>query len=231
MVRGVLARCIAGGLFAAALVTVPAAAQQAAPEPTRLAIFDPRQPPPPGPSALRPSRAMSERELVRWAIRELRGWRDQGGRARPPLPPNEYRSAQDQPGAVIYRERSGLLRVLGELGLGILGAGLGGGAGLFGLWLVEELQLDRSARLMAGLVTAGLATVGTTAGVLLGGSLSQGEGRPAETFLFQVLGTLLALPLVVWSIDEGREGIGLAAGATLPVLGAVVGYELSHAAR
>jgi hypothetical protein len=88
---------------------------------------------------------------------------------------------------------------------------------------------DSSVVLAFGLGVAGLVG-GTALGVTAGGFLMGGEGRFLPTLAGAALG-MVAGVLVAFPAGSAIDGGWIIPVLTLPVTGAIIGYELSHSAK
>lgn len=173
---------------------------------------------------------VSDRELIRWASRELARADGRAPGERPPIPPDEYLRRSRRGGGVALPDRTerDVVRLLAELGLGALGAGLGGGAGALLIWAVMESRANPSWVALSVMGGTMLGAVGLTTGVTLGAHLAGGRGNWGQAFLGQLIGSAAALPLVVLALDNDALAAGLVAAGVLPLAGAVLGYEIGH---
>lgn len=172
----------------------------------------------------------SDEELVRWAAREIA--RADGRRAgeRPPVPPDAYLAVGATPDVQLLEDRLEL-RLLAELGLGLGGILLGGGAGALLVWAASESNADPTWMAIAIGSATVLGALGVTAGVTLGAELTGGRGNFGHAFLGQVIGAVLALPLVAIGLANDALPLALVAAGVLPLAGAILGYEVGHGER
>jgi hypothetical protein len=155
----------------------------------------------------------------------------------PPLVPAPEPTPQAEPpaGEVFPREPEAAAPAKGSFSVGramleVLGGGAGGATvGFLSLLLgglVFSPLCDTDECLGPILITG---IVGTTFGVPLGvygaGKLAGGKGKYWPAFVGTIMGGGLGLAAALLSQDEAGTAIGLTAG---PVIGAVIGYELSH---
>jgi hypothetical protein len=172
----------------------------------------------------------SDEELIRWAARELA--RADGRRAgdRPPVPPDAYLATGAAPDVQLLEDRLEL-RLLAELGLGLAGILLGGGAGALLVWAASESNAEPTWMAIAVGSATVLGALGVTAGVTLGAELTGGRGNFGHAFLGQVIGAVLALPLVAIGLANDALPLTLVAAGVLPLAGAILGYEVGHGDR
>lgn len=184
------------------------------------------------PAALDPEADdISDADVIRWASREV-GRED--GRAvgeHPPIPPDEYlRRSRNGPQPIFEADPAGdVLRVLAETGMGTLIGGAGGALGGLLIWAMFETGADGRWTAIAVAAGASAGALSITSGVTLGGELTGGRGNFGQAFLGQLIGAAVALPLVVLALDQDLLPAAIAAAGTLPLVGAVLGYEIGHA--
>jgi hypothetical protein len=179
----------------------PAPAPSGAPLPPPPLVPAPATPEPLVPAPAQPEAPAPQGELIPRASPSL-------------IPP----SPRFEPGRVAFEALGG---VVGGVGLGLGSALLVGG--------LMELSTDCSSEdsgcaLVAAVLALPALAVGIPFGVSIAGRLMGGKGRflPALGGMFAGLGASLLLALT---------GSGLVLGlglVTLPIAGAIVGYELSH---
>jgi hypothetical protein len=172
-------------------------------------------------------------ELIRWASDEVR--RFEGRTARPapaPVPPDAYLGTGAHGHASLPDESErDALRLLAELGGGALGVAVGGGLGALLVWGALESGANPDWLLVAVAAGGTLGAFGVTGGVVLAAEATGGEGKFGHAFIGQLVGSVAALPIVVLGLNEDMPAISIVAGAVLPLAGAILGYELSHASR
>ncbi|MBX3273941.1 MAG: hypothetical protein KF729_26995 [Sandaracinaceae bacterium] len=175
---------------------------------------------------------VSDTELVRWASRELARAARRAVGDWPPVPPDAYLGAGTSRDLRLAGEDSEIgLRLVAELGGGALGLLVGGGAGALFIWAVAEGNAGMEWLSIAVGTAVALGGVGLSAGVTLAGELTGGRGNFGFAFLGQVVGALLALPLVALGQAQDALALTLVAAGVLPLGGAILGYELAHADR
>lgn len=177
--------------------------------------------------------ALSDEELIRWAANEVRVYEGRPPEPpRPPVPPDGY-IGTGVDGHVVLPGEAGrdALRFLAELGGGALGVVVGGGVGALLVWGAIEGNVGPEWTL-AALATAGaLGAFGVTTGVVLGAEAVGGRGRYGDTFIGQLIGAVAALPVVTVGVANDAPALALVAAGVLPLAGAVLAYEVSHADR
>lgn len=156
----------------------------------------------------------------------------QAASSAPPSPPGPaWPSASTSTSAASTSDdrlalQEGRGRMPGALGLEILGGVLGYAIGLAPLY--AALSGDDGGSLPALVVTV---PFGIALGIWLPGMLSGGNGGFGWTFLGQALGGIASVPIVfstLFDTDETGAWVALAAVLTFPIIGGVLGYELSN---
>ncbi|HJL16447.1 MAG TPA: hypothetical protein RMH99_12370 [Sandaracinaceae bacterium LLY-WYZ-13_1] len=170
---------------------------------------------------------VSDTEVIRWAARELGRADGRPTDARPPVPPDPYlgHGSSVPPPSSASQDAA---RILAEIGTGSLGILIGGGAGTLLIWAATEGGANPDWMLVAGASGTVLAALGVSAGVALGADVTGGRGNFGHAFLGQAVGSLSALPFVVYALSQDAPGAALVAAGLLPLAGAVLGYELAH---
>lgn len=202
MLRFVLGTALA----AASLIAAPGAAQQ-----DEFAPADPE---------------LSDTEILRWAAREV-----QRAEPAPPAPPPSYvtHAPPPEPRYITPVEESPALRILAEVLGGVLGASAAGGLGALVIWAADQGGAAPDGMFVAIASSGVLGALGISAGVTLGGELTAGRGNFGHAFLGQVVGAAAAVPLIVSALEHDELAGALAAAALVPLIGAVIGYEVGHA--
>lgn len=175
--------------------------------------------------------AISDVELIRWAANEVR---EHEGRppapALAPVPPDGYLgTGVDGPLALPNESERDALRLLAELGGGTLGVLIGGGLGTLIVWGAAQADANPQWMMVAWTAGAALGAFGVTTGVVLAGEASGGRGNYGHAFIGQLIGGVAALPLVTIGLAEDAPALAVVAAGLLPLAGAVLGYEMSHA--
>lgn len=175
--------------------------------------------------------AISDVELIRWASNEVR---EHEGRppapALAPVPPDGYLgTGVDGPLALPNESERDALRLLAELGGGTLGVLIGGGLGTLIVWGAAQADANPQWMMVAWTAGAALGAFGVTTGVVLAGEASGGRGNYGHAFIGQLIGGVAALPLVTIGLAEDAPALAVVAAGLLPLAGAVLGYEMSHA--
>jgi len=205
------------GLFAVVMLAAPAtAAAQLEPITGDFTIADPD---------------VSDADVIRWASREVGRADGRSVGRRPPEPPDPYLGHDDAPPDVMLAGdvNRDVGRLLGELGGGLLGAVVGGGAGTAIIWAAFEENLTGDWLVLAVGAGTVLGALSVTAGVTLAAHLTGGRGNFGHAFLGQILGGAAALPFVVLALDQDELAAALVAAGLLPLVGAILGYEIGHA--
>jgi len=149
-----------------------------------------------------------------------------GDAVSPPFHPEPPVRLLPPPESIGHRVGRVSLEVLG----GALGSAVGFGVGFYGGTLLSQqvscgLDCNEGAYLTLGVVGVGMA-LSASAGVLGGGALLDGEGR----FLHTLGGAVLAEGAVLGLMALGLESNeALLSFFVAPLVGALVGYEVSHA--
>jgi hypothetical protein len=205
------------------LAIAPAAAR-AQPSTARTVEIVPE---PPSPAA----RDVGDDELLRWASNEVRIYEGRPlAPPRPPGPPDSY-FGTGADGVLTLPDQSArdATRVLAELGGGALGALVGGGLATLMVWGAMEERASTEWMMVAVGAGAALTTVGVTGGVVLAGDAAGGHGNIGDTFIGELIGSAVAVPLITIGIDNDAPVLAFVAAGVLPLAGAILGYELSHA--
>jgi hypothetical protein len=107
--------------------------------------------------------------------------------------------------------------------VGGVGLGLGAVFGIAGLFAIS-VGCDEACAVVASLLALPAIAIGIPLGVSLAGGLMEGQGRflPALGGMFAGVGATLLVGA------SNNEAVTTLAALTLPVAGAVIGYELSH---
>lgn len=138
--------------------------------------------------------------------------------------------AVDDQEVLVYRTPPARgVRGLAEAGAG-LALGVSGGfvLGLGGLGL--GIATDAGFATIGYMVIGGLIgyAVGIPIGVMIAGNAMQGNGKVVAVILGEILGTVAAIAVTIPVANSGGSGAApLLMFATLPVLGSVLGYELT----
>lgn len=172
-------------------------------------------------------------EVARWATQELREHGlAHGSPATTPVPPATYvENNAEAPPATSHRAPSSHdeERILAEVGGGLAGALVGGGAGAFLMWALVDANADPHVLTGAGIAAGTLAAVAIAAGVALSADAAGGQGNFGYALIGQMIGALIAIPIAVLALDNDLIGAAMAATGILSVGGAIVAYEISHA--
>jgi hypothetical protein len=107
--------------------------------------------------------------------------------------------------------------------VGGLGLGIGSAFAIAGLFAISG-GCDEACAIVASLLALPAIALGIPLGVYLAGGLMEGQGRflPALGGMFAGIGATLLVGA------SGNEAVTTLAALTLPIAGAVIGYELSH---
>lgn len=182
--------------------------------------------PPPG-----DSQPLSDEELIRWAANEVRIHERRAPEPpRPPVPPASYLGSEE-PLALPGEGERDALRVLGEFGGGVAGVVIGGALAALAVWCAIEAGAAPDVLLLTGAAATAIGAFAITGGVTLAGDALGGNGRFADAFIGQLIGSLAALPLVTVGLMNDAPGVAIASAALLPLAGALRAYEFSHANR
>lgn len=175
--------------------------------------------------------AISDVELIRWAsnvVREHEGRPPAPPHA--PVPPDGYvGTGVDGPLALPNESERDAVRLLAELGGGALGVLIGGGIGTLIVWGATLADANPQWMMVAWAAGTTLGAFGVTTGVVLAGDASGGRGNYGHAFIGQLIGGVAALPLVTIGLAEDAPALAVVAAGLLPLAGAVLGYEMSHA--
>ncbi len=175
---------------------------------------------------------VSDIELIRWAANEVRLHEHRAYVPSVPMPPDAYLgTGADGVHAMPDESERDALRVLAELGGGVLGLIVGGGLGTLVVWAALEADASPEWMLVAAAAGTTLGAMGMTTGVVLSADAAGGEGNFAYTFIGQLIGSVAALPLVVLGMHADAPAVAIVAASALPLAGAILGYEISHANR
>lgn len=206
----------------ALLLAAPAAAQE-------LRI-DPLEPLPEPPAAAA-DEVISDDALIRWASNEVR--LHEGRAPSPsgvPIPPASYAGVDGPTALPNEGERDGM-RLLAEVGGGALGVLTGGGVAALIIFGALEAGAQPEWMMVAGAGGTVIASFAITAGVVLAGNAVNGRGSFGDAFIGQLVGSLAALPFITAGVLGDAPAVALVAGGLLPLCGAILGYEISHANR
>jgi hypothetical protein len=173
---------------------------------------------------------VSDLELVRWAANEVRLYEGRAAASRPPVPPDSYLGSGSVEITAV-RGEDGALRVVAEVGGGLLGLLIGAGIGSLAVWGALEVNADPIWTMVAVGTATTLGAFGVTAGVVVSGEATGGRGSFGHTFIGQLVGSALAVPLVTLGLANDLPALSAVAVAILPLTGAMFGYEVSHANR
>ncbi len=205
----------------------PEPGSETVPEPPTEAVPEtvPEPPAPvPGANELRGD------ELIRWAANQVRIYE---GRPlpppRPPVPPDNYIGGEDGPLVLPDQTENDVKRFFAELGGGALGVLVGGGLGALIVWAAVN---DRAAPQWQGVAVGTAVAIGTfsvAGGVVLGADLTGGYGNFGVTFIGEMIGCAAALPLVTLALANGSPAVAMVSAGVLPLAGAILAYEISHA--
>lgn len=204
------------------LAIAPAAARA---QPSRNVEIVPE---PPSPAA---RDDVGDDELLRWASNEVRIYEGRPlAPPRPPVPPDSY-FGTGADGVLTLPDQSAhdATRVLAELGGGALGVLVGGGLATLIVWGAMEESASTEWMMVAVGSGAALTMVGVTGGVVLAGNAAGGHGNIGETFIGELIGSAVAVPLITIGIDNDAPVLAFVSAGVLPLAGAILGYELSHA--
>lgn len=185
-------------------------------------------PDPPDPPAR--SDTISDDELLRWASNEVRLHEGRPIAApRPPIPPASYTMGAE---AVLPHEgERDAVRLLAELGGGAVGVLVGGGVAALVVWSAVEARANPDWMMVAVGTGATIGAFAITGGVVIAGEAAGGRGTFGDAFIGQLVGSVAALPLVTLGVAEDALAISIVSAALLPLCGAILGYEISHANR
>ncbi len=114
------------------------------------------------------------------------------------------------------------LRIVAEAGFGALG-----GVGLLAATAVL-LSGDGGGGWGVALIAASAIPTGLALGVYGGGALVGGNGGLGWTVLGELTGILLSLGVAIGLAESGHEIPAAVVGILPPIIGAILGYELSH---
>ena len=174
----------------------------------------------------------SDEELIRWASHEVGRVDGRSLGERPPVPPDAYLAQGGPHDLHLVGEDDRLaLRLLAEVGGGLVGVLAGGGIGALVIWAAAESNADPTWLAIAVGTGAVLGSLGVTGGVTLAADLCGGRGNFGHAFLGEVIGAVAALPLVVLAFANDALPLALVAAGVLPLAGAMLGYEVGHADR
>lgn len=177
------------------------------------------------------SDAISDEELIRWAANEVR---IHEGRApappRPPIPPASYVGTEG-PLALPSEGDRDALRFLAEVGGGTLGVAVGGGLATLVVWGAIEADAHPDWMLVTVGGAAMLGAFAVTAGVVIAGDAMGGRGSFGDAFIGQLAGSVAAIPLVTVAMMNDAPALAIVSASLLPLCGAVLAYEISHANR
>jgi hypothetical protein len=147
----------------------------------------------------------------------------------------EKESPQDEIIPRQPREPQSAGRRVGRIALGTLGGALGGAVGGIPLFVISFAVgggIDGNGDQTASLVAAGAGLVGYATGMAFGvwgiSSLMGGEGRYLPTLAGTVLGLLVGGGLGAYLFTQVEELLAIPPLVGGPLLGAVIGYEISH---
>ena len=179
-----------------------------------------------------PSDAISDDELLRWASNEVRVHE---GRPilppRPPIPPASYTMGAEGPVVLPHEGERDAVRLLAELGGGAVGVLVGGGVAALVVWGAVEARANPDWMMVAVGTGATIGAFAVTGGVVIAGEAAGGRGTFGDAFIGQLVGSVAALPLVTLGMAEDALAISIVSASLLPLCGAILGYEISHANR
>ncbi len=185
----------------------------------------------PDPPSAATSGELSDTELIRWAANEVRIYEGRPpAPPRPPVPPDSYLgTGTDGPLALPDQSGRDALRVLAEVGGGALGVLVGEGLATLIVWGAMEEHASTEWMMVAVGAGATLGAFGITTGVFLAGDATGGRGSFGDAFIGQLIGSAVAVPLVTLGVDNDAPVLSFVSAAVLPLAGAILGYEISHA--
>lgn len=178
------------------------------------------------------SDTISDEELLRWASNEVRLHE---GRPlpppRPPIPPASYTMGAEGPVVLPHEGERDAVRLLAELGGGAVGVLVGGGVATLVVWGAVEARANPDWMMVAVGTGATIGAFAITGGVVIAGEAAGGRGTFGDAFIGQLVGSVAALPLVTLGVAEDALAISIVSATLLPLCGAILGYEISHANR
>jgi hypothetical protein len=176
------------------------------------------------------SDTISDVELVRWAANEVRIHEGRARTSQPPVPPDAYVGTGIVDPTAIPPENDAL-RIVAEIGGGTLGLLIGAGLGGLVVWGAVESTTDPVWRMVAIGAASTAGAFGVTGGVVLAAEATGGRGHFGHAFIGQLMGSAVALPLVMLGLANDLPAISAVAIGILPLAGAMFGYEISHVNR
>lgn len=187
----------------------------------------------PDPPAAPRSAELSDDDLIRWASNEVRIHEGRPrSRPRPPIPPASYIGADvEGPVSLPHEGERDAVRLLAELGGGALGVLVGGAVAMLVVWAAIEADANPDWMLVAVGTGATLGAFAVTGGVVLGADAAGGRGTFGDAFIGQLIGSVAALPLVTLGMMNDAPAVAIVSAGLLPLCGAILGYEISHANR